>query len=165
MVFVVSPFVYLKWWWPNNHVWFTKSKAEFNANRIGLFNLLSLGMFINTHKTLFRTEMCTFLFWIMYCGIWDQSILGFEIRFSLFSRLSYLYCWSIYVGDLQTTRGQWFLFILSVKLPVLLVHLCQWPAQGWLHPRWRPAWSPGSTWQCSASCIHPSPPHSQTNQH
>ena len=24
-----------------------------------------------SHNTLFRTEMCTFLFWIMYCGIWD----------------------------------------------------------------------------------------------
>ena len=30
-----------------------------------------------SHNTPFRTEMCTFLFWMVYCGIWDRCIVGF----------------------------------------------------------------------------------------
>ena len=29
------------------------------------------------HNAPFRTEMCTFLFWMVYCGIWDDYIVGF----------------------------------------------------------------------------------------
>ena len=29
------------------------------------------------HNASFRTEMCTFLFWMLHCGIWDRCILGF----------------------------------------------------------------------------------------
>ena len=28
-------------------------------------------------KAPFRTEMCTFLFWMMHCGIWNRCIMGF----------------------------------------------------------------------------------------
>ena len=30
-----------------------------------------------SHNAPFRTEMCTFLFWMEHCGIWDRCILGF----------------------------------------------------------------------------------------
>ena len=30
-----------------------------------------------SHNTPFRTEMCTFLFWMEGCGIWNRCILGF----------------------------------------------------------------------------------------
>ena len=30
-----------------------------------------------SHNTPFRTEMCTFLFWMVHCGIWDRCIVGF----------------------------------------------------------------------------------------
>ena len=30
-----------------------------------------------SHNTPFRTEMCTFLFWMENCGIWNMCILGF----------------------------------------------------------------------------------------
>ena len=30
-----------------------------------------------SHNTPFRTEMCTFLFWMVNCGIWDRCIVGF----------------------------------------------------------------------------------------
>ena len=30
-----------------------------------------------SHNAAFRTEMCTFLFWMVHCGIWNRCILGF----------------------------------------------------------------------------------------
>ena len=30
-----------------------------------------------SHNVPFRTEMCTFLFWMEHCGIWNRCILGF----------------------------------------------------------------------------------------
>ena len=30
-----------------------------------------------SHNAPFRTEMCTFLFWMVHCGIWDRCIVGF----------------------------------------------------------------------------------------
>ena len=30
-----------------------------------------------SRNTPFRTEMCTFLFWMAHCGIWDGCIVGF----------------------------------------------------------------------------------------
>ena len=30
-----------------------------------------------SHSAPFRTEMCTFLFWMEHCGIWNRCILGF----------------------------------------------------------------------------------------
>ena len=30
-----------------------------------------------SHNAPFRTEMCTFLFWMEHCGIWNRCILGF----------------------------------------------------------------------------------------
>ena len=32
-----------------------------------------------SHNAPFRTEMCTFLFWMEHCGIWNKCILGFLI--------------------------------------------------------------------------------------
>ena len=31
-----------------------------------------------SHNTLFRTEMCAFRFWMMYCGIWDICIVMYR---------------------------------------------------------------------------------------
>ena len=31
-----------------------------------------------SHNALIRTEMCTFLFWMEHCGIWNRCILLFE---------------------------------------------------------------------------------------
>ena len=30
-----------------------------------------------SHNAAFRTEMCTFLFWMLHCGIWNSCIMGF----------------------------------------------------------------------------------------
>ena len=30
-----------------------------------------------SHNAPLRTEMCTFLFWMVHCGIWDRCIVGF----------------------------------------------------------------------------------------
>ena len=30
-----------------------------------------------SHNATSRTEMCTFLFWMLHCGIWNRCILGF----------------------------------------------------------------------------------------
>ena len=30
-----------------------------------------------SHNAPSRTEMCTFLFWMVHCGIWDERIVGF----------------------------------------------------------------------------------------
>ena len=30
-----------------------------------------------SHNAPFRTEMCTFLFWMVHCGIWYRCIVGF----------------------------------------------------------------------------------------
>ena len=30
-----------------------------------------------SHNTLIRTETCTFLFWMVYCGVWDKCTVGF----------------------------------------------------------------------------------------
>ena len=30
-----------------------------------------------SHNAPFRTEMCTFLFWLVHCGIWTRCIVGF----------------------------------------------------------------------------------------
>ena len=38
-----------------------------------------------SHNAPFRTEMCTFLFWMEHCGIWNRCILGF---------VKLVYCWS-----------------------------------------------------------------------
>ena len=32
-----------------------------------------------SHNAPFRTEMCTFLFWMVHCGIWKKCIMGFMI--------------------------------------------------------------------------------------
>ena len=31
-----------------------------------------------SHNTPFTTEVCSFLFWIVHCGMWDRCIVGFE---------------------------------------------------------------------------------------
>ena len=38
-----------------------------------------------SHNAPFRTEMCTFLFWMVHCGIWDRCIVGFvnKVKFPL----------------------------------------------------------------------------------
>ena len=33
-----------------------------------------------SHNAPLRTEICTFLFWMMHCGIWNWCIVGFLIR-------------------------------------------------------------------------------------
>ena len=39
-----------------------------------------------SHNAPFRTEMCTFLFWMEHCGIWNRCILGFvKLVYSLTS--------------------------------------------------------------------------------
>ena len=30
-----------------------------------------------SHTAPFRTEMCTFLFWMVHCGVWNRCIVGF----------------------------------------------------------------------------------------
>ena len=30
-----------------------------------------------SHNAPLRTEMCTFLFWMVYCGVWERCIVGF----------------------------------------------------------------------------------------
>ena len=35
------------------------------------------GVIMISHNTPFRAEMCTFLFWMVCCGIWGRCIVGF----------------------------------------------------------------------------------------
>ena len=41
-----------------------------------------------SHNAPFRTEMCTFLFWMEHCGIWNRCILGL---------VKLVYCWDRYI--------------------------------------------------------------------
>ena len=49
---------------PSISWWIDKSYQSHNACLI-------------SHNSPFRTEMCTFLFWMVNCGIWDWCIVGF----------------------------------------------------------------------------------------
>ena len=40
-------------------------------------NIIPISQIPISHKTPFRTEMCTFLFWMVHCGIWDRCMMGF----------------------------------------------------------------------------------------
>ena len=42
-----------------------------------------------SHNAPFRTEICTFLFWMVHCGIWDRCIVGFVILFYYITRCLY----------------------------------------------------------------------------
>ena len=48
---------------------------KISCNR--LISQILIGTCSISHNARFRTEMCTFLFWIEHCGIWDSWILGF----------------------------------------------------------------------------------------
>ena len=37
-----------------------------------------------SHNAPFRTEICAFLFWMVYCGIWNRCIVGY---------MRLVYCW------------------------------------------------------------------------
>ena len=39
-----------------------------------------------SHNVPFRTEMCTFLFWMVHCAIWDRCIVGF-VRLVYFTHI------------------------------------------------------------------------------
>ena len=44
-----------------------------------------------SHNASFRTEMCTFLFWMEHCGIWNWCILGFVNKVNwIFRRKSWV---------------------------------------------------------------------------
>ena len=47
---------------------------------------------LTPHNAPFRTEMCTFLFWMMHCGIQDWCIVGFV-------RLIYFVVWSVIASE------------------------------------------------------------------
>ena len=49
---------------------------------------------IISHNTPFRTEMCPFLFWMVFCGIWERCIVGF-VRMAYFI---WMRCMSRYPG-------------------------------------------------------------------
>ena len=49
----------------------------YTTSRLGLIWFLSQCTCSISHNTPFRTEMCTFLFWMVHCGIWNRCIVGF----------------------------------------------------------------------------------------
>ena len=55
-----------------------------------------------SHNALFRTEMCTFLFWMVYCGIWDWWVGGFFRSVYFWFPYHNLYCPEIIIGNIWT---------------------------------------------------------------
>ena len=49
-----------------------------------------------SHNASFRTEMCTFLFWIVHCGTWNRWIVGFVTI-----------CFGEFSGRLVQRHGRW----------------------------------------------------------
>ena len=56
-----------------------------------------------SHNAQFRTEMCTFLFWMEHCGIWNRCIPGFVIL------VYFLYPSDDKVGFMTTLGFQYFI--------------------------------------------------------
>ena len=56
----------------------TKNNRDISRGPCASESLTNTTMYLCIYNTTpFRTEMCTFLFWIVYCGIWDRCIVGF----------------------------------------------------------------------------------------
>ena len=76
------------------------------------------------HNAPFRTEMCTFLFWMEHCGVWSRCILGFV-------KLVYCYgynlqlCWRYHSLPLsqQTVRCILWVQLVYYRCQCFMVHL------------------------------------------
>ena len=59
-----------------------------------------------SHKAPFRIEMCTFLFWMMYCGIWDKCLVG-PVRLVYNCTKHEGSLWKIVVPPMVTPMTRW----------------------------------------------------------
>ena len=67
-----------------------------------------------SHNSPFRTEMCTFLFWMVHCGIWNRCIVGFVNQVNVH-----------FVSVLLVRSGWW-----PVRIPTRSIHMSTlWVAQ------------------------------------
>ena len=61
--------------------WYLRSDIELNFKQLSTRNWPNSQIPECTcsisHNATSRTEMCTFLFWMLHCGIWNRCILGF----------------------------------------------------------------------------------------
>ena len=61
---------------PSNYIWIRKSYTQ-QHQPIDLIHKYPECTCSISHNVPFRTEMCTLLFWMEHCGIWNRCILGF----------------------------------------------------------------------------------------
>ena len=70
-----------------------------------------------SHNAPFRTEICTFLFWMVHCGIWNRSIVGFFNQVKLEIEQNW---W--FLKD-KTRRGKFLQWTTSFYLVVIISFL------------------------------------------
>ena len=70
-----------------------------------------------SHNAPFRTEMCTFLFWMEHCGIWSRCILGF-VKLIHYTSM-HLYWWVITSHYLT-----WMWLLNRAMVPILVQLIC-----------------------------------------
>ena len=80
-----------------------------------------------SHNAPFRTERCTFLFWMVHCGIWDRCIVGF---------VNLVYC---IIASCQLNHLPWWHKSVSVNCISIVIsnglYTCSLPSH-YLH-KWR----------------------------
>ena len=89
-----------------------------------------------SHNTPFRTEMCTFMFWMVYSGIWDKRIVGFmRLVYSYQPTFSWLIILSCNDGSFKGPHYQPSAqtLTLTVRL-VLSQHVIMCPNRAWSRP-------------------------------
>ena len=98
-----------------------------------------------SHNAPFGTEMCTFLFWMLYCGIWDRRIEGF-VRLVYYHEIFICHIWPCF----KSKMGHGIDLSLMQQLQR---HQLQWDVCLILstpHKTYRtraPATKPGSSWE------------------
>ena len=66
------------------------------------------------HSAPFRIEMCTFLFWIEHCGIWNRCILGFVKL--VYHYATYISRTAIKQTDREWSVTRWFICYRRVRI-------------------------------------------------
>ena len=66
-----------------------------------------------SHNAHFRTEMCTFLFWMMHCGIWNRCIVGFV------NKHNYLCKYPLSLNECRFASTEWSQHSTCVRWEIL----------------------------------------------
>ena len=81
-----------------------------------------------SHNAPFRTEMCTFLFWMKHCGIWNWCIQGFVaqvhylVHLGVFTRVLTVECrCQVNTGVAVTGLDSWIYFVWKNKITFIFI--------------------------------------------